>query len=171
MQKIQSMRQFLLSFLFLAAFLGAEAQKFGHTNSLQLIANLPEIAEMDSLLILFQVELQGQADSMVEEFRAVYDKYVNEAQAGTMSKAQAEKTEMRLRGMQERIQQFDKESQQAILQKRQQLYQPVLNKLDEIIMAIGQEEKYDMIFDSSQQALLFLTPADDISAKILSRLK
>lgn len=165
------MRQFLLSFLFLAAFLRADAQKFGHTNSLQLIANLPEIAEMDSLLTLFQVELQGQADSMVDEFRVVYDKYVTEAQAGTMSKAQAEKTEMRLRGMQERIQQFDKESQNTILKKRQELYQPVLNKIDEIIMAIGQEEKYDMIFDSSQQALLFLTPADDISEKIMARLK
>lgn len=165
------MRQILLNILFLAAFLRADAQKFGHTNSLQLISNLPEIAEMDSLLTLFQVELQGQADSMVEEFRVVYDKYVNEAQAGTMSKAQAEKTEMRLRGMQERIQQFDKESQYTILQKRQELYQPVLNKIDEIIMAIGQEEKYDMIFDSSQQALLFLTPADDISEKIMARLK
>ncbi len=156
------------AFLFASPFV--QAQKFGHVHSVNLLAQLPEIALADSMLVLYQNELMVRGDSMVTVFRQQYDLYVKDAQSGTLSKMQAQARESQLQQEQEKIQTFEKEAQMLIMKRRQELYDPVLNKIDEIILQIGQEEGYSMIFDSSQQAMLYLTPAEDISAKILARL-
>lgn len=156
------------AFLFASHFV--QAQKFGHVHSVNLLAQLPEIALADSMLVLYQNELMARGDSMVAVFRQQYDLYVKDAQSGTLSKMQAQARESQLQQEQEKIQTFEKEAQMLIMKRRQELYDPVLNKIDEIILQIGQEEGYSMIFDSSQQAMLYLTPTEDISAKILARL-
>jgi len=157
--------------MLLAFSLNLSAQKFGHVHTVNLLAQLPEINRADSVLLVFQEQLMNQGDSMVAVFRENYNEYVRLAQSGTMSKIQAQGMENKLTREQEAIQQFEKEAQALIMQQRQDLYDPILNRIDEIIMAIGAEEGYSMIFDVSQQAMLYITASEDISGKILARLK
>ena len=145
--------------------------KFGHLHSANIMGKIPGIAQADTLLMKFQQEIQTKGDSMVNAFKAHYDAYVKDAQSGTLSKMQAQTRESQLGAEQEAIQNFEKESQMRILQRRQELYDPILAKVDEAIMAIGREEGYTMIFDSSQPSLVFLSQAEDISEKVLARLK
>lgn len=150
---------------------GASAQKFGHVHTVNLLAQLPEINHADSVLLVFQDQLMAKGDSMVTVFRENYNEYVRQAQSGTMSKLQAQSMETKLTAEQEAIQNFEKEAQALIMQRRQDLYDPILNEIDEVIMAIGAEEGYSMIFDASQQAMVYVTDSEDIAPKVLARLK
>lgn len=179
-RKIESMRILIavLGLLALPAALKAQDKpaipapaKFGHLHSADIMSRIPGIAQADTVLMQFQAEIQAKGDSMVNAFKAHYEAYVKDAQSGTLSKMQAQTRESQLTAEQESIQNFEKESQMRILQRRQELYDPILAKVDEAIMAIGKEEGYTMIFDSSQPSMVFLNQAEDISEKVLARLK
>lgn len=148
----------------------ASAQKVGHVHSLQLLSQLPEIAVADSLLGVFQQGLQMKGDSMLTTLQKDYEAYVKEAQSGTLSQIQAQTKEAALQKQQQALQEFEQASQQLILAQRQTLYDPILNKVDAAIKEVGREEGYQMIFDSSVQAMVYTSGAEDIMLKVMAKL-
>lgn len=148
----------------------ASAQKVGHVHSLQLLSQLPEIAVADSLLGVFQQGLQMKGDSMLTSLQTDYQAYVKEAQSGTLSQIQAQTKEAALQKQQQALQEFEQASQQLILAQRQSLYDPILNKVDAAIKEVGREEGYQMIFDSSVQAMVYTSGAEDIMLKVMAKL-
>jgi len=148
----------------------ASAQKVGHVHSLQLLSQLPEIAVADSLLGVFQQGLQMKGDSMLTTLQTDYQAYVKEAQSGTLSQIQAQTKEAALQKQQQALQEFEQASQQLILAQRQSLYDPILNKVDAAIKEVGREEGYQMIFDSSVQAMVYTSGAEDIMLKVMAKL-
>lgn len=148
----------------------ASAQKVGHVHSLQLLSQLPEIAVADSLLGVFQQGLQMKGDSMLTTLQKDYEAYVKEAQSGTLSQIQAQTKEAALQTQQQALQEFEQASQQLILAQRQTLYDPILNKVDAAIKEVGREEGYQMIFDSSVQAMVYTSGAEDIMLKVMAKL-
>lgn len=165
------MRTLLFLLIFLTFGLtGVQAQKYGHVNSMDLLVLLPEIAEADSLLAIYQESILAKGDSMVEAFRTQYQHYLQEAQAGNLSKMQAQTFEAKLTREQQEIQTYEREAQNLIFQRRQMLYEPILNRVDDLIKLIGEEEKYTMIFDTSSPAFVFIRESDDLAPKILARL-
>ena len=148
----------------------ASAQKVGHVHSLQLLSQLPEIAVADSLLGIYQVELQAKGDSMLTALQKDYQAYVQEAQSGSISQMQAQAREASLQQQQTALQGFEQAGQQLILKKRQELYDPILQKVDVAIKEIGKEEGYQMIFDSSVQAMVYTNGSEDIMLKVMAKL-
>ncbi len=170
LHKICSMR-LLFSMLAVVLTVGfASAQKVGHVHSLQLLSQLPEIAVADSLLAIYQVELQAKGDSMLNALQTNYQAYVKESQSGALSQIQAQTKEAALQEQQTALQGFEQAGQQLIMSKRQSLYDPILNKVDAAIKEVGKEEGYQMIFDSSVQAMVFTNGAEDVMAKVLAKL-
>lgn len=170
LHKIRSMRLFFILILSVVGMTSITAQKFGHINSMKLLQLLPEIEKADSVLILYQNELVADGDSMVQAFKTKYDAYVKDAQAGSMSKIQSQTREAQLTQEQQDIQNYEKQAQNQIIQKRQELYEPILNRVDETIKAIGEEDAYSMIFDTSNQSFVFITESEDITQKVMNRL-
>lgn len=148
----------------------ASAQKVGHVHSIQLLSQLPEIAVADSLLGIFQIELQAKGDSMLTKLQNDYQAYMTESKTGTISQLQAQTREAALQQQQTALQGFEQAGQQLIMQKRQALYDPILNKVDAAIKEVGKEEGYQMIFDSSVQAMVFTNGAEDIMLKVMVKL-
>jgi outer membrane protein len=165
------MRCTLIAFITLSCISLSFAQKFGHLNSMDLLRQIPGIVQADSVLVIYQQDIQKQGDSMVAAFRANYEAYVKDAQSGTLSKLQAQTREMELQKEQESIQKFERESQNKVVQRRQELYEPILNEVDEAIRTLGVTGGYTMIFDSSQQSMVFLTPSMDVSTQVLALIK
>jgi Skp family chaperone for outer membrane proteins len=147
-----------------------QAQKFGHVNSMEILLLLPEIAEADSVLAIYQEEILVKGDSMVDAFRTKYQQYMQDAQAGSLSKMQAQSLEAQLTREQQEIQAYEREAQNLIYQRRHLLYEPILNRVDELIKLIGEEQQYAMIFDTSSPAVVFIQDSEDITQKILARL-
>lgn len=107
---------------------------------------------------------------MLTTLQKDYEAYVKEAQSGALSQIQAQTKEAALQKQQQALQEFEQASQQLILAQRKTLYDPILNKVDAAIKEVGREEGYQMIFDSSVQAMVYTSGAEDIMLKVMAKL-
>jgi len=147
------------------------AQKFGHVNTAALLDVMPEVATADQLLSAFQEGLMKGGESKAVTFEADYKKYLTDVNSGTLSKMQQADREAALSRAQQEIQQYEQQIQLQVLQKREDLLKPILQKIDEAIKAEGKEGGYQFIFDSSVSgALLFAKDGDDLLPAVKKRL-
>ena len=165
-------RKTIITFI-LAAFVMASssfAQKFGHINSQQLLAESPLVKEADVTLKAFQDDLIGKGQAMVAKFEASYQKYVSEVEAGGLSKVQMSQREAELGASQQAIQKYEVDVQQKIAKKREELYKPILDKAKVAIDEIGKAGTYTMIFDTGGNGLLFAVEGEDLLTKVKAKL-
>jgi outer membrane protein len=164
------MRIFCL-FTFLLVFSAVRAQKFGYVNTSALLEAMPEVKNADQLLSAFQEGLIKGGESKAAVFDADYKKYLEDLNNGVMSKLQQTEREAALAKTQQEIRQYEQQVQLQVLQKREELLKPILQKVDEAIKAIGKEEGYTFIFDSSVSgALLFAQESDDLLPAVKKKL-
>ena len=153
------------------AIVGLQAQKFGYVNSAELLASLPEVKAADAELETFQNQLIAQGQDKVKSFEDNYRAYRADVEAGTLSQVQMAEREQTLATEQKGIQDFEKEVQLKVLQKREELLQPILERIDTIIKDIGKEGGYTFIFDSSAAgAMLYAPDGDNIIDQIKAKL-
>lgn len=147
------------------------AQKFGHVNTSALLEVMPEITTADQLLSAFQEGLIKGGQSKAAAFEADYNKYLQDVNAGTLSKLQQTDRETALGKTQQEIQQYEQQVQIQVMQKREELLKPILQKIDEAIKTEGKEGGYMFIFDSSVSgALLYAQETDDLLPAVKKRL-
>ena len=146
------------------------AQKFGYINSALLLAELPEVKVADSQLETYQKQLMSAGETMVKSFETKYSQYAKEAADGLLSKVQMQEKEGELGQEQQKIQAYEVEVQQKILTKREELYQPILDKVKLAIENVGNENGYTMIFDASGGVLLHANANDDVMTLVKTKL-
>ncbi|MEO5582791.1 MAG: OmpH family outer membrane protein [Saprospiraceae bacterium] len=148
----------------------ADAQKFGYLNSAEVLSKVPEIAIADSLLKLYQDSLVGSGKVLVDAFQKHVTDYQAETQKGNLAPITAQKKEDELRKEQESLKTFEDIIKQKLVSRRDQLYQPILSHIDGIVKKIGKDNKYTMIFDSSQPGYLFLAESENLGPVIMKEL-
>lgn len=148
------------------------AQKFGHVNAAQLVETHPKVAAANSELEAFRISVTTPFETKAKAFQSKYQFYVEEMQAGTLSKISAQTRQEELQQEQEALGKEEQQIQFAIMQKREELLQPILADLDSIIQVIAKEGNYTMIFDKSANGiLLFATESDDLTEAVRARAK
>jgi outer membrane protein len=163
----------LLALTFMLASLqSVSAQKFGHLNSAAIIEVHPKVATANAELEAFNKSVSEPFAAKAKAFESKYLFFLEEVNAGTLSKIS---TQTRQEELQKEQQELGKEEQQiqfSIMQKREQLLQPILAEVDSVIQVIGKEGKYTMIFDTSVSgALLFAQESEDLTESVKARLK
>jgi len=146
------------------------SQKIGHLNSQQLLLELPEMNAANSQLETYQKQLVSKGETMVKSFEANYQKYVGEANGGTLSKVEMQTREATLGQEQQAIQNFELEVQQKIGAKREELYKPILDRVKVIVDQVGKDNGYYMILDSSTGVLLHATDSEDVMGLVKAKL-
>ena len=166
------MRYIILALFFvLTAFGQLDAQKFGFINSQQLLASIPEIKTAEQQLLDFQKGLEAEGQAMVDAFEKNYLAYMSEMNEGLLSKVEMQEREQGLANEQQKIQGFQQVAEQRILEKRQEIIEPILMKVDEAIQEYGKENGFTFIFDSSAPgALLHAPDADDVTDELTAKL-
>lgn len=125
----------------------ASAQKFGHINTQELFAQMPEVAQVKLKMDTIQSQYENQLASMNEEIQRKYQDYQqNEA---TMPDAIKQMRQQELQEMQGRLQTFYQTAEQDIQKKQQELLAPVHEKMTKAIKTVGEREGYTYIFDSA----------------------
>lgn len=160
----------LITAILLLGFVSTYAQKFGYLNSAQLLAEFPEVKSADSQLETYQKQLVGEGEAMVKKLESKFQAYSKEAQEGLLSQVQMAKKEEELGKEQQKIQAFELEVQNKILTKREALYKPILDKLKVAIEAIGKENGYTMIFDSSAGTILHASDSENVMDLVKAKL-
>jgi len=123
------------------------AQKFGHINTQELFAMMPEVNKVRLTMDTINNQYETQLASMNEEFQRKYQDYM--AQEATMAEAIKQIRQQELQEMQQRIQLFYQTAEQDIQKKQQELLAPVHEKMTKAIKAVGDREGYTYIFDSA----------------------
>lgn len=155
---------------FLASVSSLNAQKFGHLNSLQLISELPEMQTANATLEVFQTQLEAQGKVMVEKLEKDYNSYMIDINNGNLSQVEIAKAESELQLQQQSLQQYEADAQQKIVNKRTELYQPILDRIKKILDQIGKDQGYTMIFDTSQGFLVHANESEDVTNLVRKKL-
>jgi outer membrane protein len=169
------MKQFKIQsivFIFLLSFTGVFAQsgiKLGHINSQNVLSMMPETDSARRAIEKETKAIQDQLEEMQVEFNKKYQDYIN--RADSLSQFIRQSKEEELQSMQERIQMFEANAQQNLQQKRSELFDPIVNKLQKAIDQVGEENGYTYIFDVSAGGLLYHSEdAKDITALVKKKL-
>lgn len=145
----------------------AQNFKFGHLNSQELIALMPE---RDSALIKLQqyaTELEETITEMQEEYQTKYNTY--QQKQATWTAAVLESKQRELIEIQQRLEQFNQGAQQEYQQMNQVLFSPVVTKATNAINKVAKDNGFTYIYDLSTGCLAFYN--EEVSVDVLPLVK
>ncbi len=162
----------LLTCLMGATVLSAQtpAPKYGHMNLGNLLESLPETKKANDDLKAFADKLSAVDDSLTRAFQAAYQQLEKEYNAGELTPVQASQRQEELQKQQAYIQKFEEDAQQKVTARRDELLQPILDKIDTAVKAVAKENGYLMIFDTSSGAMLFAADSEDVTELVKKKL-
>jgi outer membrane protein len=132
--------------------LNAQALKFGHINSDELIQALPDYDSATVKIDKFRKDLINALELMQVELNNKSEAYNKEAKNLTDIVRQTKEQE--LMDMQRRIQEFQTSAQQQLQDKQAELFQPIMAKVDKAIKDVGKENGFVYILTVGQGSSL-----------------
>ena len=161
-----------LALLFLSISISTSfAQKFGYLNSAAILVQVPETKTADATLKSFQEGLVKKGEEMAANLDKEYQAFAKAYQEGTIPPADAQKRQADLQKKQQEIVAYEQEVMTKLETKRQELFSPILLKVEKAIQDVGKEGGYTFIFDVSvPNTILFVEEKDDVSAAVLAKL-
>lgn len=166
-------RVFLLAFS-LIAFCASQSfaqNKFGHVHVNELLLAHPQVKKADEELKTYQDGLVDVGKKMASALQAEYEALSAKVAANQLSPIQIQEGEASLQKKQQEIATYEQEVVQKVGQKREELYGPILQEVDEAIKAIGKENNYTFIFDSSLgNIMLYFKDSDDVMSNVKAKL-
>ncbi len=137
----------LTSFLLLPT---AQGQKIGYANQEALLANMPEMSDIQRQL---QQEARQQQQELQKEQKELQRKMQQyQQQQSLLSDSARAERERELRQMQQRLQKSSQQRQQELRKRERELMQPLLEDLQSAIETVSSEQNLDVVLRS--QALL-----------------
>ncbi|MCB0507836.1 MAG: OmpH family outer membrane protein [Chitinophagales bacterium] len=168
------MKKLILSFVvFIAVIFSANAQRFAYVDTKYVLEKLPEYTAAQQKLDNQAAAWQKEIDTKNEALKNMYTKYQAEeflltAELKTQRENEIVKAEDELKTLQKN--RFGLEGD--LFKKRQELIQPIQDKVFDAVQKIAQTRSYDFVFDkaSGSSAMLFTNPQYDISEEVLKKL-
>ena len=159
----------LLSLTFLISISSFSQNKFGYIDSQELLLLMPERKTAEEEVQTFAKSLESQLQAMTAEYQQSVQEYqANEATYTDLVK-QDKVTE--ITGLEQRIQSFQQNAQQALQSKEQELLEPILQKARQAIEDVASEGEYTYIFDKSVGSILYVKESENILDKVKKKLK
>ncbi len=156
---------FVIVLLFVGQLQAQTPQKVGHFNLNNFLASLPEVGEIDSTLQVYQSTFLDTMKQMQDKLQADY--VALQKGADNLTGKEVQQKQEALIKADEELKKYPNFADQMINKRRQELLQPIFEKLDKIVKEIGKEGKYAIILDASlMNALLFAQEADDITPMV-----
>lgn len=155
----------LIGFLFLSLSFGNEinAQKIGHVNSAAILAEMPEVRAADAELETLQKQLVAQAQRKVETLQKEYQELMRREQQGDLSPKQMQEEQLKLREKEQEIQLEDQNIQSTLMKKRDELINPILERVQDVIEKVAEENNFEYVLDTSGGSVLFAKEGNDIT--------
>ena len=139
--------------------LQAQEQKIGYTNAEYILTLLPEAKQIEADLSAYEKQLQSQLQSKYQEYQQKLSTY--QANAASMIDAVRADKEQELQNMQEEIQRFQQNAESSMLNKRNQLLQPAVEKIGNAIKQVAEQNGFTHIFSAGTQVVDILLYASE----------
>ncbi|MCB0662017.1 MAG: OmpH family outer membrane protein [Saprospiraceae bacterium] len=149
-----------------------QAQKFGYLNSAAVLSLMPEMKQAESSLEVTKKQYQERGKKMIEDLQMQYQEVQKKQAEGALSPKQMEEEEGKLMKAQEDIQNYEQEMVQKIQEKRNQVLEPLLTRINDAIQAVAKENNYQFIFDASPGSgiLLYADDSTNVTKMVLDKL-
>ena len=145
------------------------AQKYGHVNLGNLLAQMPEVEAKSNELVTYQEQLQKALQIKIDSWEKRVIDIQNKVNELTPKEAK-EKEEQLLKEQQEILQE-EQLLNNKVLEKRNELMKPLVSKAQSAIDEVGKENGYTMIFDTSiPNLVLYVNNSDDLIDVVLEKL-
>jgi len=145
---MKHLSKFLLAlFVVVSASASAQTFKFGHLNSQELVALMPDRDSAAAKLEKYAADLNETMEAMQVEFNTKLNTYQQKQATWTAVVLEAKQKE--LQEIQTRLEQFQQNAGQEYQAMQGQLLSPVYKKANDAIQKIGKEKGFTYIFDLS----------------------
>lgn len=168
MKKIYKLTILAVVALFTAVGVNAQSAKFGHINSAELLASLPEVKEADKKLQEFATSMESQLKLMTNEYQSKVQAY--QSQAATMADPIKDAKVKEISDLEARIQEFQQTAQESVTKKKEELYSPILKKTEDVIVEMAKEKGYSYVFDTSAGSVIYGQASDDMMEMVKKKL-
>lgn len=161
-----------LSFLILMSLfvVAGSAQKLAYVNTQMILSEMPEVKQANSNLETFRNQLMNLGQMRVEAFQKKYQELELKQQRGELSPKQLEEETAKLKKDEEEIMRFEQDSQTRIREKNEELFQPILEKVQKAIDEVAKEEGFTYVFDSGSGFILYADESTDITNRVLAKI-
>jgi outer membrane protein len=150
-------------------------QKLGHINSAELVQAMPEIKTADATMETWQKAKQTELELMNTEYTKKSAAIAEKQKV--RSEANKDLVDKELQSMFVEIQEFEKRiglaqesAQQAYQAKRDEVYNPILQKASAAMEAVAKEKGYAYVFDVSNPAVVYFGGGDDLQPAVRVKL-
>lgn len=158
----------LLMMLMLLAPMAAFAQKFGHINAQEVMAQMPEFIKARGEVEAAAKQYDNDLKAMQEELQRKAEEY--DKTKSTMNETKQKETEQNLMTLQQKIQQAYQDGQQELQKKSSELMQPIVAKVRAAIEAVGKAGNYTYIFEEGA-AVYTGTNVVDVTKEVQAKIK
>ncbi|MBR1502662.1 MAG: OmpH family outer membrane protein [Prevotella sp.] len=155
----------------ICGFTTANAQKFGHVNTQEIIQAMPEFVKAQSELKSLQEQYEADLKAIQDEIQKKGEAF--EKEQATLPDNIKQRRQQELQEMYQKYQQSAQDNQQALYKAQQDKMQVVSGKLYDAIKAVGQEGGYVYIMQTSVQEVIpyiSTTLSTDVTAQVKAKL-
>jgi|AntRauTorcE11897_2_1112592.scaffolds.fasta_scaffold50071_2 outer membrane protein len=147
--------------------------KIGYMNTQEVLNQLPEREQVQKELNAFIQQKQSELTQKATDYQNEVAEY--QSNQASMSAQQIEKREQELTEMQASLQEFDQSIRLQVQQKRDQLLEPILTRVDAAIATIAESENLDFVINKStnsgEEVIFYASDNQlDITQPVINRL-
>lgn len=146
------------------------AQKFGYCNSSALLTSIPEVKAADSDLQAFQAQLTKRGQEMVKALQDKATELDRKDKQGTISPKDLEIQSAKLKEEEAVIAKYEQEVYDKLAQKREELFKPILDKVNQAMADVAKENQFAFVFDQNTQVLLYADESLDVTKLVKAKL-
>jgi outer membrane protein len=153
----------------ICGFTTANAQKFGHVNSQEIIQAMPEFAKARTDIEALSKQYEADLKLMQEELQKKSEAY--DKDQATLPANIKQRREQELQDMYQKIQQSYQDNQQALAKEQQEKMQAITAKVLEAIKSVGEAGGFVYIMDlTSGVPYISTTLSTDVTAQVKAKL-
>ncbi len=143
-------RRLLVMAAFLLVMAAAKAQDFkiGYTYLEFIVFNMPDMAGIDSELETYRAQLTAQVQAKQKDLQTKYAQLQQMAQQPNANQVVLQERENEIRTLDEQLQKFSAQAEQAFGMKQAEKYNPVYTKVQDAIEAVRKENGFAIILNS-----------------------
>lgn len=161
----------LAALLALGATAGLEAQtpRIAFIDSQVILAEAPGAREAQEEFDREMERYRGEIQQMGQELERLISQY--QQQERTMSPEAREQRQDEIRRQEDRYQARVDEMEMEAARKRQELVEPILERMSQVIEEIRAEGDYALIFDTASRSIIAADPTLDLTEQVILRLR
>lgn len=142
------MKKIVILFILMITFQTLSAQKYGYLNKEEIYSSIPEYDSATVQVEKLRKEYENMLASMQGEYSSKSASLNNES--ANISEYLRQTRQDELKNLSVRIQLFSVRANAQLEEKKNQLYQPIITKVDNAIKAVATEQGFIFVIDSSQ---------------------